>query len=121
MHLSKWNEKSLSDMDAQAQMATAPCPGPFSTKKHVSHGCLGSHLKQLPTVLFCPPDVQGSFISFYTCINVQKMGAPLLYSKSCDLLVVIFSRCQTVKCIFNISVLKKCTDDYLCKQHVCLE
>lgn len=50
------------------------------------------------------------------------MVAAFLYSNMCDLLLVVFSQCQTVKCIFQNSTLKKkCTDDYLCEQHVCLE
>lgn len=35
------------------------------------------------------------------------MVAAFLYSNMCDLLLVVFSQCQTVKCIFQNSTLKK--------------
>lgn len=52
------------------------------------------------------------------------MGAALIYSNTCDFACCDFqsvSNCQLYFEYFSLEKKKKCTDDNVCKQHVCLE
>lgn len=90
-------------MDAQAQrpplhVKDPPPPQRTHTWEHIINNC---------RLIDPRPQTYGEggvLSTFFTCKNVQKMGAALLYSDMCDLLVVILGQCRTVRCIFNISV-----------------
>lgn len=96
--------KCIYDVDAQAQGPLLHVKDPPPLRTQTMPVGNTSQITADWSILFSSPDERGSFLPFSTCKNVQKMGATILYSNMCDLLVVIISQCQPVKCIFSISV-----------------
>lgn len=117
-----WSTRNQLVFEMTSTRATAPYgPAPMERHVHISWKHIANNCRLINPVF--SRRYAGVISNFFICVKMAKRWLQHSFIATCVTCFLWFSVSVKLSNVFSKIPLKKkkCTDDYLCEQHVCLE